>query len=54
MAYQLCKSDPLFPNAIACVRRLSDNATIPFDEGNLDYREYLAWCAAGHTPLPAE
>ena len=32
-----------------CVKRLSDNAIIPFDENNVDYQEYLAWVDAGNT-----
>jgi hypothetical protein len=34
--------------------RTSDNAYIPFDPANTDYQAYLAWCAEGNTPLPAE
>jgi hypothetical protein len=37
-----------------CVERILDGASIPFDSGNRDYQEYLAWLAAGNTPLPAE
>ena len=27
---------------------------IPFDPGNTDYQEYLAWLAEGNEPLPAD
>jgi hypothetical protein len=36
------------------VIRLSDNAHIPFDEGNIDYQKYLAWLAEGNEPLPPD
>jgi hypothetical protein len=35
-----------------CIKRLPDNAIIPFDPANMDYQEYLLWLEAGNTPLP--
>ena len=43
--YQLTSGDTII--------RLSDNAFIPSDPGNRDYREYLDWLDAGNTPEPA-
>jgi hypothetical protein len=37
-----------------CIKRLSDNAFIPFDQQNTDYVAYLAWCAEGNVPTPAD
>jgi hypothetical protein len=36
------------------VKRISDNAWIPFDPDNIDYQEYLKWLAEGNEPLPAD
>lgn len=38
----------------ACIKRIADNAFIPFDPANTDYVEYLKWLAEGNTPLPAD
>jgi hypothetical protein len=38
---------------IAVILRVSDNASIPPDENNTDYQQYLEWLNAGNTPEPA-
>ena len=37
-----------------CIKRLADNAFIPFDPANTDYQKYLDWLAEGNEPLPAD
>jgi hypothetical protein len=36
------------------VKRIFDNAFIPFDEANVDYQQYLKWIAEGNVAQPAE
>ena len=41
-------------NEVTTVKRLADNAFIPFDPDNTDYQKYLEWLAEGNEPLPAD
>jgi len=41
-------------NGLTPVLRKTDGASIPHDEANTDYQEYLAWVAAGNVPDPAD
>lgn len=47
-------TDPMTGAEAQCIKRLADNAYIPFDDRNVDYVEYLAWLAEGNTPQPAD
>ena len=51
--YKTCKNSEtnLFVNM---VKRLSDNAFIPFDPANTDAQAFAKWLKDGGTPEPAE
>jgi len=50
--YQQLPDNPL--GSAQCIKRLADNAFIPFDPMNSDYAEYLKWLAEGNEPLPPD
>jgi hypothetical protein len=51
--YKLCPDHPSMGKANSVIRTI-DGAVIPFDPDNTDYQDFLAWCAEGNTPIPAE
>jgi hypothetical protein len=52
--YQYIKSVMNEEISTTSIKRLPDNAFIPFDPANTDYQQYLKWIEAGNTPEPAE
>jgi hypothetical protein len=50
--YQIV-TDPRTGEAVNTIKRLSDNAFIPFDPTNTDYAAYLEWVEEGNMPDPA-
>jgi hypothetical protein len=50
--YQL-QPDTLIGKA-AGIKRITDNAFIPFDPQNTDFVEYLKWLDEGNKPLPPD
>lgn len=49
--YKLLPDTPM--GAAQCIKRIADNAFIPFDPANTDYQEYLKWLAEGNVPVPS-
>ena len=52
--FKLLPIDKITGEPAQVIKRLADNAFIPFDPANTDYQQYLAWLAEGNTPEPAE
>jgi hypothetical protein len=52
--YKLIANPYQFGEHVPMIRRMSDNACIPFDPANTDYQAFLRWCEEGGTPLPAD
>lgn len=51
--YKQCKD--YFGNiSTTCIKRIADNAFIPFDNDNVDYQKYLEWVSQGNQPEPAD
>ena len=50
--YKLIKD--FLTGQVNTVKRLADNAFIPFDPDNTDYQAYLRWLEAGNTPTSAD
>ena len=40
--------------AVSVIKRIADNAYIPFDPANTDYQAYLKWLDEGNEPLPPD
>ena len=36
------------------IKRIADNAFIPFDPANMDFVEYNKWLSLGNQPLPPD
>ena len=52
--YQQLPNNPMTGQEAQCIKRLADNAFIPFDPANTDYQDYLKWLAEGNEPMPAD
>lgn len=50
--YQLLPDQ--FDQPAQCVKRIPDNAFIPFDPANTDAQQFAKWLQEGNRPEPAE
>lgn len=50
--YRLLPDTPM--GAANCVKRLADNAFIPFDPANTDAKQFARWLQEGNKPELAE
>ena len=51
--YKLGETDSR-TNEPICIFNNETNTSIPLDNDNTDYQEYLEWVALGNTPEPAD
>ena len=49
--YQKLPNDYITGVETQVIKRLSDNAFIPFDPANTDYQAYLKWLEEGNQPV---
>ena len=54
MTYRYIKNSIEGGNYTTCIQKVADLTTIPFDENNIDYQEYIAWVALGNTAEAAD
>ena len=52
--YQQLPIDPRTGQPAQSIKRIAENAFIPFYPSNTDYQAYLAWFAEGNVPLAAD
>lgn len=50
--YKLLK-DPR-TNEVCAIELIGMNTSIPLNEANTDYQQYLEWLSEGNEPLPAD
>ena len=48
------KLNPIFGTEENCVKRIADNAVVPFDPDNTDYQAFLLWKSEGNEPTAVD